>query len=470
VTATATEYAPLYRTAPAWAGTDSDLAIELAADLGWALDGVQGWLLDACLAVDGRGLPACREVAIVGPRQTVGKTVALEVAALFDVLIAEVPLHIWTAHLFSTAQRTYRDMRDRLKRHRDYAARCEFRETPSDLSIRVDGGGVIEFHARSGAKAGRGFTTGRLTLDEWLFGRAGDLGGLAPTMVTLPDAQLRYASSAGMVGSSALRQVRRRGRAGDPRLGYQELGAQVRPCAGGERCRHDLGDDGCALNDRGLWWQANSGLWAGRVTEAAVADQRRALDPAEFAREFLSWWQDPPNEEGGALDIARFAALADPQAGRGSPVSFGVAVAPDRSWSAVAAAWPRGAGVVHVVIVDYRPHATWLADRVVEVRRRWGGRVVVDSRARDLIPGAVEPGETDQALAEAALSDRVTAGSLRHGNEPELLTAVRAAGWRQAGAHRRLEPSGSVDISPLRAAALAVGAASASADPLAQVW
>jgi hypothetical protein len=201
-----------------------------------------------------------------------------------------------------------------------------------------------------------------------------------------------------------------------------------------------------------------------------VAKQRRMLPPAEFAREFLSWWEDPPNEEGGALDVAAFAALADPDAPRRSPVSFGVAIAPDRSWSAVAAAWPAGAGVVHVVIVDYRPHATWLRDRVDEVRRRWGGSVTVDSRARDLIPAAVEPGETDQALAEAALSDRITAGTVRHGNHPELLTAVRAAAWRQAGAHRRLDTAGDVDISPLRAAALAVHAAAAKIDPLAQVW
>jgi hypothetical protein len=479
VTATAT-YTPLYRTAPAWSATDGDLAVQLAEDMGWQLDEVQRWHVDACLAVDGEGLPACRETAIVGPRQTVGKTVGMQVAALFDVFVADVPLHVWTAHLYSTSQKTYRDMQRRISRSRDYARRCDFRETNGEQSIIVDGERVIEFHARSG-KRGRGFSTSRLTLDEWLYGRPGDLGALAPTIVTMRDAQIRYASSAGKLDSRALRQVRDRGRKGSGPLGYIELGASREACAADgdqaphlfsdSRCRHPKdGDPACALNRPHLWWQSNSGLWSGRVREVDVAQQREMLDPLEFAREFLSWHEDPPGEDGGALDAERFADLARPDMQRGRPVWFGVAVAPDRSWSAVAVAWRRPGGGVHVQVVDYRPYASWLSDRVGELRRTWGGTVIVDSRARDLIPSAREPGELDQALADAALSDAVTAGTLSHGNEPELLTAVGAAVWQTMGAQRRLVSSGRIDVSPLRAAALAVHGASQSADPLAQVW
>ena len=478
-------HAPLYRTAPEWSETDGDLALGLAVDLGWSLDEVQRWHVDQMLAVAGDGLPACGEVAIIGPRQTVGKTVGMAVAALFDVFLAGVPLHVWTAHLYSTSQKTYRDMQRRILRNREYASRCDFRETNGEQAIIVDGGAsVLEFHARSG-KGGRGFTTSRLTLDEWLFGRSGDLGALAPTMVTMPEAQVRYASSAGKLESSALREVVKRGRAGDEGLAYVELGAPRVPCGADEgvvpallsqsRCRHELADPTCALNDRSLWWHANSGLWSGRVREADVAKQRRMLSALEFAREFLSWHEDPPDGDGGALDVARFESLADPDATRGRPVSFGVAVAPDRSWSAVAVAWRRGAGV-HVQVVDYRPHATWVPSRIDELRRSWGGAVTLDSRARALyavdgLPSWLrEPGEVGQALAEATLSDKITDGTLTHGNEPELLTAVRAAAWRTSGAHRRLESTGTIDVSPVRAAALAVHAASQQADPLQQVW
>jgi hypothetical protein len=351
---------PLYRTAPAWSATDGDLAVQLALDMGWTLDDVQQWHVDANLAVGADGLPACRETAIVGPRQTVGKTVGLQVCALFDVFIAEVPLHVWTAHLYSTSQKTYYDMRKRILRNRDYARRCDFRETNGEQSILVDNGCRLEFHARSG-KGGRGFTTSRLTLDEWLFGRPGDLGALAPTIVTMRDAQIRYASSAGKLESGALRDVVARGRKGSGRLAYLELGAPREPCEpdgdtppallSDSRCRHPKpsagGDESCALNRRHLWWHANSGLWSGRVREEDVEQQREMLDALEFAREFLSWHEDPLHEDGGAFDAQRFAALASDQPRR-APVWFGVAVAPDRSWSAVCVAWRRPGGGVHM--------------------------------------------------------------------------------------------------------------------------
>jgi hypothetical protein len=476
-------YSPLYRTAPVWGETDGDLAVQLALDMGWTLDEVQRWQVDANLAVGADGLPACRETAILGPRQTVGKTVALEVCALFDVFLADVPLHVWTAHLYSTAQKTYLDLKSRIMRSRDYATRCEFRDgNTGGQAIIVDDERLIEFHARSG-KGGRGFTTSRLTLDEWLFGRPGDLGALAPTIVTMRDAQIRYASSGGKAESTALRDVVTRGRAGSSGLAYVELGAPREPCEpdgdtppanlADSRCRHPKnGDQSCALNRRHLWWHANSGLWSGRIREADVAQQRQMLSALEFAREFLTWHEFPEHEDddGGAFDMDRFADLAAPDLARGRPVHFGVATAPDRSWCAVAVAWRRPGGGVHVTVVDYRPHTSWVRDRVAVLRRSWGGTVVVDSRSRDLIADAREPAELDQALAEAALSDAVIAGTLSHGNEPELWTAASAAVWRQTGPHRRLESSGRLDVSPARAAALAVHAASQSVDPLQQVW
>jgi hypothetical protein len=64
--------------------------------------------------------------------------------------------------------------------------------------------------------------------------------------------------------------------------------------------------------------------------------------------------------------------------------------------------------------------------------------------------------EADQAKAHNALSDAVLAGTVRHGNEPALNTAVRAARWKPTGNTRGARPKGSTDISPLTAAALAV--------------
>jgi hypothetical protein len=72
------------------------------------------------------------------------------------------------------------------------------------------------------------------------------------------------------------------------------------------------------------------------------------------------------------------------------------------------------------------------------------------------VPGAAATSETEQAQAENLLSDLLDAGQLRHGNQGELDTAVKAARWRNRAATRVLERRGSADITPLRAAALAV--------------
>lgn len=466
MTATAVVHEPLHRTAPPYVRTAGHMAAKVGARLGLPPDPQQQWLLDQCFGEDERGLPSSPDVCVVGPRQTVGKTGTLEVAALTDLFTFRVELHVWTAHEWKTARKSYEDMKRRILRHPDYAAVTQFHDSQGEERISLDTGEAIEFHARSGG-SGRGFTTRRLTLDEALFLQPGDLGALVPTGVTIPDFQVRYGSSAGKKTSGALRALRNRGRKGDPGLAYLEMGAEQRPCTLGDTCPHDLDDDGCALNDRELWWQANSGLWVGRVTEEAVERQRRTLagQPEEFAREFLSWWEDPPTEDGAAFNMDTWLSLIDTNPVLTAPV-FGVATAPDRSWSAICAAWRRPDGGIQLLLGDdYRRDATWVAARVAELRSRYGGRVLVDAASKGLVPDAVETSLTDRAKADNALSDAVLAGTLRHGNENALNTAVRAARWKASGETRVLDAKGSTDISPLRAAALAAWGANHAEAP-----
>jgi hypothetical protein len=229
-------------------------------------------------------------------------------------------------------------------------------------------------------------------------------------------------------------------------------------------CPHELEDPGCALNDRALWWQANSGMWFGRVSEKAMLRQRRSLPADEFAREFFSWWEDPPEGEAlSAFNLERWRTAGDASVGRGASPVFGVAVAPDRSWSAVCVAWRKGDGGSHVVIgqdaerhLDYRPGTAWVRDRVAHLRRTYGGRVLVNVAARGLVDGADEIAEDRQAQADNRLADLLEAGLLSHGNQPALNTAVSGAQWRARGNTRVLDQKGSTDIAPLIAASLAV--------------
>jgi len=459
----AVAHRPLFRSAPAFVTTNGDLAARVGEDMGLTADPEQRWLLDQCFGETEDGLPSAPDVCVVGPRQTVGKTAALEVAALTDLYALEVELHVWTAHEFKTARKAYLDMRKRIEAHPDYAAMTTYRDSHGEEAIITDSG-AIEFHARSGG-SGRGFTTRRITLDEALYLQPGDLGALVPTGVTQPDFQVRYGSSAGLLRSAALRQVRNRGRAGDPGLAYLEFGVERRPCAL-EPCPHEIDDPGCALNDRDLWVQANSGMWYGRVTEQAMERQRRSLPAEEFMREFFSWWEDPPEEEStGALDFERWKAAKDPGAERGRAPAFGVATAPDRSWSAIGVAWLRPDGAFQVSLVDYKPGAAWVSARADELRARWGGPVAVDAAADGLVEGGVKASQTARARADNALSDALESGRLRHGDEAALNTAARAARWRPMGDTRVLDAKGSVDVSPLRAVSLAIEALTAAADP-----
>ena len=283
-----------------------------------------------------------------------------------------------------------------------------------------------------------------------------DMGALLPTMITRPDAQVRFGSSAGFAASGVLRDLRDRGRAGgDSRLAYVEYGAAMQECAQ-RGCLHTYGAvEGCALDDRALWWQANCALWAGRITEEGLEDNRKGLPPAEFAREFLSWWEEPADEN-SAIPVAAWLALGDPAAERGAVCAFGVATAPDRSWAAVAVAWKRPDGASQVMLADYRPGTSWIADRVAELRARWRGTVTVDIASRGLVAGAEEPPQAEQAIAHNALSDAVTSSTVRHGNEAALNVASRSAQWKPLGDTRVLDRKNTTDISPLIAAALAL--------------
>lgn len=426
--------------------------------LGYDEDPNQRLVLDAIFAEDHRGMPACFETGVVAPRQNL-KTAALVTTATTWLFTFGEELVTWTAHLYDTSQKAFEAMKTRIGANPDLKAQCKW-PPPSahgDEAIELKTGERIEFQARS-TGGGRGVTGRKLILDEAFALKPGEMGALLPTMATNPDLQVVYGSSAGLLQSGVLRGVRDRGRAGDdPTLAWLEWCAPRVPC-GDENCIHVVGWPGCALDRRELWWAANPALWAGRITEETIAKFRRAMPPAEFAREFLGWWDDPPHM-GGAFDLDVWASLADPDVDRGSAVAFGVAVAPDRSWAAIGAAWTRPDGLTHMSLSDYRPTTAWVPSRVDELRERWGGVFVAPDDALDLVDGANKMTTLEQRRAFLAFDDALTARSLRHDDDPALTTAVRGAAWRKQGDSKTLDRHGAVEISPLVAVSLAAAQA-----------
>lgn len=450
MTATAVRtLAPLHRTAPPRTRTNGDIAAGVGADMGLTPDAEQRWLLDAIFAEDDRGLPASYEVGVVAPRQNL-KSATLEIAALTDLYVYGVELAVWTAHEFKTARKSFEDMRRRIMRHPDYAGRTRFRDSHGEEAIYLDSGERLEFHARSGG-SGRGFTCSKLTLDEAMFLQPGDLGALVPTMFTVPEAQVRYGSSAGKASSAALRAIRNRGRNPQPgdSLAYVEYGAPWRPCED-EHCSHEVGVLGCALDDRDLWWSANCALWAGRAGEDSVDHQRRALPPEEFMREFLSWWDDPAADGGGDLVAeAPWMDGEDPESQVFGTPTFGLALTPDRSTASIGVAGVNDAGRMHLEVVEaHALQSAWdlgqrgtagLVAALARMCRENGAQVVLDGKgpASELVPALHAAGvrfhvtTTEEFVtATTAVVDAVEGRRVAHLGDPGLTRSVLSA-WRR---------------------------------------
>jgi hypothetical protein len=456
---------PAYLWVPDHAATSGPECADLAASAGMLLDAEQRLALDALLAETSTGAWATFEAALIAARQNL-KTFVLQAIALHRLFLLQDRLTVWTAHEFPTALEAFRDITVAI----DGAAHLSRKvkticNTNGEEAVELHSGARLIFRARS-KRAGRGLSGNTVILDEAFALMPHHLGSLLPTLSAVPNSQVLYGSSAGHLNSATLRAIRDRGRkGGDPSLTYVEWCAPTGGCSTKD-CDHRLDTEGCALDDETKWRMANPALGR-RITYLAIRGERRALSnsPLEFARERLGWWEDPPNEVGGALDDILWGTLADPSAERGTSPVFAVATAPDRSWAAIAVAWKRPDGRTQVMLADYRPTTTWIAERLLELREHWGGTVIVDIASRGLIDGAEEPTQAEQALAHNALSDAVLADMVRHGNEQALNVSVRAARWRPLGDTRVLDRKGSTDISPLIAAALAVHGADQFADP-----
>lgn len=432
--------------------TFGDLAGQFAGDYGLTPEPWQQLVLDDWLAETGGRWSALR-CGLACPRQN-GKNGIIEVRELFGMVgRGEKILH--TAHQVKTAQKHFRRLKHFFgKRVNDPGAKypelnalvVELRQVNGQEAIILANGGSVEIVARSQG-SGRGYTVDVLVLDEAQDLSDDDLEALMPTTSAAPLRNPQWIYTGTPPGPKASGEVFTRTRAealGNPRrVSWHEWSVEA------------SGIENIDLDDRDLWLATNPAL-GGRLQIEVCEGERGSFSPKGFARERLGWWE-PGTGHVAAFDLERWSALADPAAERGAAPSFGVATAPDRSWSAIAVAWRRQDGLTQVMLSDYKPGDAWLVGRLEELRSRWGGTVHVGLKGLAGVAKAA-----DAAVAHNALATVVEAREVRHGNEPALTTSVRGARWRTQGDSRVLDRKGSVDISPLDAAALAVhGALSA---------
>lgn len=400
------------------------------------------WQVDAASAILGKtslGLYAADTVLLSIPRQ-VGKTFLVGLLVFADCIVNPGTLTVWTAHRFKVARETFDELKGiatlpALAPHIDPDA---ITTAAGNETIPFRNGSRIVFAARERGSV-RGFRkVRRLVIDEAQILTEAAMSDLAPTQNQADNPQLI------MMGTPP--------KPADPSETFTSLREDaLKDEAEGTLYVEFSAEPGSDPDDRAAWRVANPSLGT-RTPERAIVRLRKLLaNDDDFLREALGIWSEESGRS-SVWDLEAWASLADPSAERGASPSFGVAVAPDRSWSAIAVAWRRPDGLAQVMVSDYKPDASWLDERVQQLRDRWGGKTSV--AAKGLVAGCDKP--VSAALAHNALADLVAARGLRHGNQGELNTAVRAARWKPSGDTRVLDRKGSADISPLDAAALAV--------------
>lgn len=443
--------------------------IEFATEiLGIELYPWQKWLAIHTLELLPDGTFRFRTVVLLVARQN-GKSTFLQVLALFFLYCRSVGLVIGTAQNLDIAEEVWQGAVDMASDVPDLAAQIqrvvmvngkkalELRD-PESRSDKVAHRYKVQAANRRG---GRGLSGDLVMLDELREHQSWDAwAAVSKTTLARSHAQVWAASNAGDATSVVLHYLRL--------IAHQSLGdpdglATVTAAPDDLEVDDDsLGifewsaPPGCDLNDPAGTAQANPSLGYS-ITMRAIRSALRTDPEPIYRTEVLCQWVD--QLEPDAFDVAVWSDLGDPSAERGRKPVFAVATAPDRSWSAIAVAWKRADGLIQVMLADYRPDTTWVAGRVEELKARWSSRVLVDVASHDLVVGAEEPSQAEQATADNWLHDAVLARTVRHGNEPALNMALRGARWRPLGETRVLDRKGSTEISPVRAAALAAHAA-----------
>jgi len=380
------------------------------------------------------------------------KTGLFKMAALGWLFVTEQRLIVWSAHEMKTTKEAFLDLENLICGSPVLAARLAggpsngISRGNGEESIKLATGQRIMFKARTNG-GGRGLTGDKVILDEAFALKPSHMGSLLPTLSARPDPQVVYGSSAGLAESGVLRGIRDRGRAGDdPSLAYLEWCDDLGGDCASASCEHQVGVDGCRLDDPARWQRANPAMGR-RITAEYIAAERRALPPAEFARERLGWWDESTGE--AVIAPVVWADGFDTTSEIVGAPYLGLDVAPNRGFAAVAVAGLNGAKLQHLEltqhneVVDHREGTQWVLPRLVELKQRWGlteVTIAAGSAAESLVPALEQAGFTIKLLSSSDVSaaaglfyDLVNARKVKHSGQPALTDAVATAQRRNVG-------------------------------------
>lgn len=334
--------------------------------------------------------------------------------------------------------------------------------------IEMRNGGIIWYRTRTGG-GGRGVDdVDRLVVDEAQHATEEHLAALAPTLLANQNPQLNAMGTSGLAGKSDWWwSVRKRALSPEPgAFGYVGHSAErVSLNTAGEVVQAPVN-----VEDRDLWVAANPALSSGRGGGLPfLEEQLLRLGPDSFAREHLCVWDPPPGGVSQALPSDAWADCENRTSVLEGRAMFGIAVAEDRSWAAIAAAAPSAAGC-HGELVEYRQGVSWIPERCADLRAKWGGSfgVVKGSPGASLVNDLIKAGLPEDAVVQITSDenarhcgqffDAVVDRRFVHRGEGALNRSVAGAVQRPCGdAWVWSQRKSSVDISPLVAVTTAVG-------------
>jgi hypothetical protein len=407
---------------PGRRGSYGDEVAGLAEEIGRPLDSAQLVAVDAINSYGPGGLWHTLESAVIGPRQTTGKSAAIALTTVLADCVLwpdDSDRVAWTAHLAKTHRETFDDLQKLIEGSEALSARVsKVIDNHDEQKVQFVNGSFLEFLVRSPGN-GRGLGGRTVVVDEALYFPTSDAGALLPVMAARDNPRVLYLSSAAKTTSIHLQALVGRGRAmNDPSLIWCEWcapGSLKEPGCDTRPCRHGLDAVGCVMDRPEVLRLSNPGVAVGRLRFSVLVSLRRALssDPVEFAREFLGWHESAAAGVLDTIPVKAWEARTDPTSTIAGTRALSLDIAPDRSASAIGGAGWRADGSRHLALVDHRPGTSWAVPRLLELIEKHDPTAVV-------IDGASPASSEIRALTDAGLRVRTE-------KEPSGLLVILAA-------------------------------------------
>jgi len=336
-------------------------------------------------------------------------------------------------------------------------------------SIRLKDGTRIVFRARTKG-GGRGYSGDLLVWDEAMVIPDVVVGAQKPMLRASGGCfghKTIYAGSAVDQEVHAhgvtFARLREKGLAESPRVSWHEWSAPF---------EHPSELDEDAMQDRENWLAGNPSMAEGLIDPQTMVDELALMPTRTAAVELLGVgdWPRTDGLEDSIIDIAAWDALRRDDSVLQAPYCGAFDVSPERHGS-IALAGLNKDGDFHVEVQENRQGTRWMVDRILEMDaaglfQTWvcdgigpASSLIVPLREEGLRVETVNATEHGQCWGRFV--DAVADGTLAHLGSDELRDAIRGAKARPIGdgASAWGRRSSSVNVAPLVACTLALGAA-----------